>query len=271
MNAFKQLLGASGGHPPIGTWIGSASPLVAEAVADAGFDWGLIDLAHSPVDAMALVHLLQALAATRMAALVRVPGNDRVAIQRVLDAGATTLVVPGVQDADAARSAVAATRYPPDGVRALSTGGRASRFGTDPGYARNAQRGLALIVQLETVQAIGRLESIAAVPGVDAVFIAPADLAAAMGHLGEPTHPEVMDLIADAVQRCKAIGRPVGASGATPEIVAEYRAIGFDFVAIGSDLALLIRGAKEAIGALKAQESMHVHSLASGTRTGREC
>ena len=90
MNAFKQLLGASGGNPPIGTWISSASPLVAEAVAHSGFDWGLIDMEHSPVDLMEVVHLLQALAATRMAPLVRVPCNDAVMIKRVLDAGATT-------------------------------------------------------------------------------------------------------------------------------------------------------------------------------------
>ena len=270
MNAFKQLLGASGGNPPIGTWISSASPLVAEAVAHSGFDWGLIDMEHSPVDLMEVVHLLQALAATRMAPLVRVPCNDAVMIKRVLDAGATTLMVPAVKDADAARAAAASMRYPPEGVRAASAFGRASRFGTDEGYARKANRGLALIVQLETLQAIGRLESIAAVPGVDAIFIGPAELSAAMGHVGQPIHPEVMDLVADFVQRCKSIGKPVGAFGATPEVVAEYRAIGFDFVAIASDLALLIRGAKEAIAALKSQDRMHVHTLASGTQTGSE-
>lgn len=270
MNAFKQLLGAAGGNPPIGTWISSASPLAAEAVAHAGFDWGLIDMEHSPVDLMALVHLLQAVAASRMVPLVRVPCNDPVVIKRVLDAGAATLLVPFVQDADAARAAVAAMRYPPEGMRAISSSGRASRFGTDPGYLRNANRGLALIVQLETVQAIGQLESIAVVPGVDAIFIGPADLSAAMGHVGEPTHPEVMDLMTGVVQRCKSIGRPVGAFGATPEVVAEYRAVGFDFVAIGSDLALLVRAARESIAALKAQDPAHVHTLAGGTRTGSE-
>lgn len=270
MNAFKQLLSAAGGNPPIGIWISSASPLVAEAVAHAGFDWGLIDMEHSPVDMMEVVHLLQAVAVTRMAPLVRVPCSDTVVIKRVLDAGATTLMVPFVQDAEAARAAVAATRYPPEGVRAMSASGRASRFGTDTTYFRNANRGIALIVQLETVQAIARLESIAAVPGVDALFIGPADLSASMGHVGHPTHPQVMELMSDVVHRCKAIGKPVGAFGVTPEVVAQYRAIGFDFVAIGSDLGLLIRGAKEVIVALKAQDGMHVHTLASGTQTGGE-
>ena len=270
MNAFKHLLSAAGGNPPIGTWISSASPLVAEAVAHAGFDWGLIDMEHSPIDLMEVVHLLQAVAATRMAPLVRVPCNDPIVIKRVLDAGATTLMVPFVQDAGEARAAVAATRYPPEGVRAMSASGRASRFGTDATYFRSANRGLAVIVQLETVQAVGQLEPIAAVPGVDALFLGPGDLSASMGHVGHPTHPAVMDLMTQVVHRCKALGKPVGAFGATPEVVAQYRAIGFDFVAIGSDLGLLIRGAKEAIVALKAQDRMHVHTLASGTQTAAE-
>lgn len=269
MNVFKQLLGAAGGNPPIGTWITSASPLVAEAVAHAGFDWGLIDLEHSPAGLMDVVHLLQAIGATRMAPLVRVPCDDAATIKRVLDAGATTLMVPCVADADAARAAVAATRYPPQGVRAMSASGRASRFGTDTAYFRSANREIAVVVQLETVHAVARLESIAAVPGVDAIFVGPADLSASMGHVGLATHPEVMALMADVVRRCKAVARPVGAVGATPELVAQYRAIGFDFVAIGSDLALLIRGAREAVAALKAQDRLVVHTLTGGTAAER--
>ncbi|MCB2022037.1 MAG: 2-dehydro-3-deoxyglucarate aldolase [Burkholderiaceae bacterium] len=270
MNAFKHLLSAAGGNPPIGTWICSASPLVAEAVAHAGFDWGLIDMEHSPTDMMEVVHLLQAVASSRMSPVVRVPCNDAVVIKRVLDAGATTLMVPFVQDAGEAAAAVAATRYPPEGVRAMSASGRASRFGTDPTYFRTANRGLTVIVQLETVQAVGRLESIAAVAGVDAIFLGPADLSASMGHVGHPTHPEVMDLMTDVVRRCKTLSKPVGAFGATPEVVAQYRAIGFDFVAISSDLGLLIRGARDAVAALKTQDRMHVHTLATGTHTATE-
>ena len=268
MNAFKHLLSAAGGNPPIGTWISSASPLVAEAVAHAGFDWGLIDMEHSPIDLMDVVHLLQAVASSRLSPVVRVPANDAVVIKRVLDAGATTLMVPFVQDASAALAAVAATRYPPEGMRAMSASGRASQFGTDTTYFRSANRGLTVIVQLETVQAVEQLEAIAAVPGVDAIFLGPADLSASMGHVGEPTHPAVMALMADVVRRCRAVAKPVGAFGATPEVVAQYRTIRFDFVAISSDLGLLIRGARTAVAALKTQERVHVHTLASGTRTG---
>jgi 2-dehydro-3-deoxyglucarate aldolase len=188
----------------------------------------------------------------------------------VLDAGATSLMVPFLQDAGEAGAAVAATRYPPEGVRAMSASGRASRFGTDATYFRTANRGLTVIVQLETVQAVKRLESIAAVAGVDAIFLGPADLSASMGHVGHPTHPAVMDLMTDVVHRCKTLGKPVGAFGATPEVVAQYRAIGFDFVAISSDLGLLIRGARDAVAALKTQDRMHVHTLAGGTHTGTE-
>ena len=267
MNAFKHLLGAAGGHPPIGTWISSASPLVVEAVACAGFDWGVLDMEHSPLDMMDLVHLLQAVSASRMVPVVRVPWNDKVTIKRVLDAGATTLLVPFVQSADEAARAVSAARYPPEGVRGMSSTGRASQFGTLPNYLRTANRGIAVIAQIETVQAVSQLEAIAAVPGVDALFLGPADLSASMGHVGQLTHPAVLDLMGEIVHRCRAFGKPVGAIGATPEAVAQYRAIGFDFVAVASDLGLLIQGAQAVISSLRTPGGMHVHTLASGTET----
>ena len=267
MNAFKHLLNSSGGHPPVGTWISSASPLVAEAVAHAGFDWGVIDMEHSPLDMMGVVHLLQAVSSSRMMPVVRVPWNDKVTIKRVLDAGASTLLVPFVQSADEAQQAVAAARYPPEGVRGVSGGSRASKFGTVANFLRGANRDVAVIVQLETVQAVAQLEAIAGVPGVDALFIGPADLSASMGYVGQSTHPAVMDLMTDAVQRCKAVGKPVGIVGGTPEVVAQYRAIGFDYVAIASDLALMIQGAQAAIASLRTQDSVHVHTLSSGTQT----
>jgi 2-dehydro-3-deoxyglucarate aldolase len=268
MNAFKQLLSVAGGRPPLGTWISSASPLMAEAVAHAGFDWGVIDMEHSPLDMMAVVHLLQAVGCSRLVPVVRVPSNDAVSIKRVLDAGATTLLVPFVQNADEARRAVAATRYPPEGVRGMSTGSRASRYGTVADYLRTANRGLAVIAQLETVQAVAELEAIAAVPGVDALFLGPADLSASMGHVGQLTHPAVMDMMAQAVQRCKAVACPIGVVGGMPEVVAQYRAMGFDYVAIGSDIGLLIQAAQAVVAALHTPGSLYVHTLASGTETG---
>lgn len=267
MNAFRQLLKAAGSHPPIGTWIVSASPLVAEAVGHVGFDWAVVDMEHTPLDLMDVTHMLQALATTKMVPVVRVPWNDAVMVKRVLDAGASTLLFPFVQTAEEARRAVAATRYPPEGVRGVATMSRAAKFGTSANYLKTANAGVGVIVQLETVPALEQLDEIAAVPGVDALFIGPADLSASMGHIGQLNHPAVVERIGQAVQRCKDVGKPVGTIGGTPEALAQYRATGFDFLALSSDLGLLIRGAHAALTAMRTPDSEHVHSLASGTQT----
>jgi 2-dehydro-3-deoxyglucarate aldolase len=267
MNPFRQMLASAGAHPPVGTWISSASPLVAEAIGCAGFDWGLVDMEHAPLDLTGVVQMLQALSSTRMLPVVRVPWNDAVTVKRVLDAGAHAVMFPMVQNADEARRAVAATRYPPEGVRGLASMSRATRFGTTPNYARSANTTVGVVVQLETPQALDQLEDIASVTGIDGLFIGPADLSAAMGHLGQPTHPAVLDLMARAVQRCKSLGMPVGTLGASAETVAQYRAIGFDFVAVSSDIGFIMRGAQAAIAALRTRDTEHVHSLSSGTRS----
>ena len=268
MNPFRHLLKAAGSHPPIGTWIMSASPIVAEAIGHAGFDWGVIDMEHTPLDMMDVVHMLQAVSATKMVPVVRVPWNDAVMVKRVLDAGATTVLFPFVQNAEEARRAVAATRYPPEGMRGMAGMSRASKFGTIPNYLQAANKGMGVIVQLETPQAVARLAEIADVPGVDALFVGPADLSASMGHVGELTHPEVLDLMGAAAQAARRAGVPIGTVGGTPETVAQYRAAGYDYVAIGSDLGLLMRGATGAVNMLRTQEvGTHVHSLTAGTRT----
>lgn len=266
MNPFRQLLKSSGAHPPVGAWISSASPIVAEAIGCAGFDWGLIDMEHSPLDMATVVHLLQAVATTKMLAVVRVPWNDAVSVKRVLDAGAATVMFPFVQSADEAQRAVAATRYPPQGVRGMAGMTRATRFGTTPNYFAAANENVGVIVQLETLPAIEQLEAIANVGGVDALFIGPADLSASMGHIGQLTHPAVLDLMARAVQRCKVAGIPVGTLGSHPEMVAQYRAMGFDYVAVSSDLGFMMRGAQAALAALRTPDAEHVHSLSGGTR-----
>ena len=267
MNAFRQLMKAAGGHPPIGTWIGSASPLVAEAVAHSGFDWAVLDMEHSPLELTGLLHLLHAVGGTKLVPVVRVPANDPVTVKRVLDLGATTLQVPFVETAEQARLAVASTRYAPAGVRGLDTNCRAARFGLAPTHLRTANQAIGLIVELETVAALEQLEAIGAVDGVDALFVGPGDLSASMGQIGQFTHPAVIDAMGQAVQRARRAGKPIGTIGPTPETVAQYRAMGFDFVAVGSDIALLMRAAHAAIAALRTQDSVHVHTLASGTRT----
>jgi 2-dehydro-3-deoxyglucarate aldolase len=234
----------------------------------AGFDWGVVDMEHAPLDMMEVVHLLQALGCTRLAPVVRVPWNDAVTIKRVLDAGATTLLVPFVQNAGEARAAVAATRYPPDGVRGMAAMSRASRFGTEKDFFATANRGMAVIVQLETPASIERLEEIAAVPGVDALFIGPGDLSGTMGHPGQPMHPDVLATTEQAVQRARAAGVPIGTVGGTPQAVAQYRAMGFDFVALGSDLGLLMRGAQEGLAAVRGQGGAPRPSMSGHSQGG---
>lgn len=252
MNAFAELLKARATKVPVGTWIMSASPIVVEAVGCAGFDWGVIDMEHTPLDLMDLVHMLQAVGNTPMQPVVRVPWNDTVQVKRVLDAGARTLLFPFIQNAEEATRAVAATRYAPAGVRGMAGMSRGSRFGTTPDYFKVANDGICNLLQMETVESVAQLEAIAAVPGVDALFVGPGDLSGTMGHVGQLTHPEVMKVMADAAKRANAIGKPIGTVGGNPETVAQYRAMGYDYVAVASDLGLLMRAAQAAAAALRA-------------------
>jgi 2-keto-3-deoxy-L-rhamnonate aldolase RhmA len=247
MTTFKQRLAAGDLRGAVGTWLMSASPIVTEAVGRAGFDWAVVDMEHTPIDLMGLVHLLQACGCTPMQPVVRVPWNDTVTIKRAMDAGAGTLLVPFVQNVDEARAAVDASRYPPLGNRGMAAMSRASRFGTVASYFRQANDDACVIVQLETPEAIANLEAIAAVPGVDALFIGPGDLSGAMGVPGDMGNPEVVALIADAVQRANRIGKPVGTVGPTTEALRRYRDMGFDFLAIASDLGLLMRSLRQAL------------------------
>lgn len=267
MNPFRHLLKASGAQPALGTWIVSASPLVAEAVGHAGFDWAVVDMEHGPTDVGAVVGLLQALAPTRAVPVVRVPCNEPVVVKRVLDAGAQTLLFPFVQNADEARAAVAATRYPPAGVRGLVGVSRATRFGTVPNWVQVADRSVGVIVQVETRDAVAAAHEIAAVPGVDALFVGPADLSASIGLAGQTEAPAVLELMARAVSAARRAGKPIGTIGQHPQAVAQYRAMGFDFLAIGSDLGLMMRAAQSAIQSLRTPTSEHVHTLAAGTHT----
>lgn len=250
-NPFREQLDRRAQRTPVGTWIMAASPLVAEAMGHAGFDWGVLDMEHTPLDLMGLVHLLQAVSGTPMAPIVRVPWNDTVMIKRVMDAGAQTLLIPFVQNAEEARAAVAATRYPPAGVRGMAGMSRASRFGTAPQYFARAHEDACVIVQLETPAAVAELEAIASVPGVDALFLGPADLSGSMGLVGQLTHPDVVALMADAARRARAMGKPIGTVGGTPEVVAQYRRAGCDFLGIASDLGMMMRAAQGAVQAVR--------------------
>lgn len=255
-NPFKTLLTRTdlpAGYP-VGSWVMSASPVVAEAMGCAGYDWAVLDMEHTPLDMMELVHLLQAVAGTPMLPITRIPWNDTVVVKRVLDAGAQTLMFPFVQSAEEAQRAVAAAKYAPDGVRGMAGMSRGSRFGTVKDYFKVANAAVSVIVQVETPEAMARIEEIASVPGVDSIFMGPGDLSGAMGHVGDLLHPEVVALMADGVKRCHRVGKPVGTVGGTPEAVALYRAAGFDYIGCASDLGLLMRQNAAVLSVIRAQD-----------------
>ncbi|HEY0201337.1 MAG TPA: aldolase/citrate lyase family protein [Burkholderiaceae bacterium] len=245
-NHFKQALRQ--GRPQIGLWSTLPYPYVSELIAGAGYDWVLLDTEHTPSDVPQMLHQLQGVAAAvpggaqATAAVVRPAWNDLVLIKRYLDIGAQTLLLPFVQNADEARAAVAATRYPPEGVRGMGGSTRASNFGRTANYAASAAADICVLVQVETREALGQIEAIAAVDGVDGIFIGPADLSASMGHPGQLRHPEVDAAINDAITRIRACGKAPGILMADPARAAECLALGALFVAVGLDMLLLRDG-----------------------------
>ncbi len=192
-----------------------------------------------------MVDILRAIAGTPAQAIVRPPWNDMVMVKRAMDGGALSLLLPFVQNADEARRAVAYTRYPPDGVRGVAGSHRASRYGNVEGYLKRANAEVCVIVQIETLSALERLEEIAAVPGVDSIFVGPADLSASMGFLGEMGHPKVQEKLAAAAAQCRRLGKPCGIIGANPEMVGTFLDYGYSWAAIGSDLSLMVGRAHE--------------------------
>jgi 4-hydroxy-2-oxoheptanedioate aldolase len=240
-NPFKRALRAK--RPQIGLWSSLASHLSVEVVAGAGFDWLLLDMEHAPNELPMVLSQLQACRGGTAQPIVRPPWNDMVVIKRLLDIGVQSLLVPYVQTAEEARNAVAFTRYPPHGVRGFATGPRANNYGRITDYVQTYAEELCVLVQVETRQGLDNLEAIAGVDGVDGVFIGPADLAAALGHAGELKHPEVQAAIEDAIRRLVAMGKPPGILTGDEQLARRYLELGGLFVAVGSDLALLARGA----------------------------
>jgi 4-hydroxy-2-oxoheptanedioate aldolase len=244
MNDFIRSLGQ--GEARIGLWQALANPYTAEIAAGAGFDWLLFDGEHAPNTAQTLLAQLQAVAPYPVAALARVPVGDPVVIKQYLDIGFQTLLVPMVGSAAQAADIVAATRFPPRGIRGVaSSTSRASGFGTNRRYLAEAHEKTGVIVQIESADGLAAIEQIAAVDGVDALFIGPADLAGSLGHLGDPRHAEVQAAIDDALRRIRAAGKPAGIFALDANDAARRIADGAAFVSVGSDIGLLAAGARQ--------------------------
>ncbi|AGE16394.1 MULTISPECIES: 4-hydroxy-2-oxoheptanedioate aldolase [Serratia] len=242
-NHFKRALQEK--RPQIGLWLGLCSSYSAELLAGAGFDWLLIDGEHAPNNVQTVLGQLQAVAPYPSQPVVRPPWNDAVIIKQLLDVGAQTLLIPMIQNAEQARDAVRATRYPPHGVRGVGSAlARASRWNRVPDYLQQADEQMCVLVQIETREAVKNLEAILQVEGVDGVFIGPADLSADMGFAGNPQHPEVQRTIDDAIARIRAAGKAPGILMANKALAQRYLEAGALFVAVGVDTTLLARAAE---------------------------
>jgi 4-hydroxy-2-oxoheptanedioate aldolase len=240
VNRFKE--GLREGRQLVGLWSSLSSAAATEILADSGFDWILIDTEHAPNETPMVAEQLRAASLGTASPVVRPAWNDQVILKRLLDVGVQTLLVPFIQSADEAARAVAATRYPPRGIRGVASVHRANRYGRVAGYFDRADDEMCVLVQLETRAAVDALEEIAAVDGVDAVFIGPSDLAASLGHLGNNAHAEVRQTIERACQRARAIKMPIGILAPIESDARAYLEMGFAFVAVGSDVVVLRKG-----------------------------
>lgn len=264
INLFKQAIAKQ--QAQIGLWVNLANPVSTEICAGAGFDWLLLDGEHSPNTLTTLLAQLQAVAAyPGTHPIGRVPlghGEAGTAlIKQFLDLGFQTILVPMVDTAEQAAALVKAMRYPPDGVRGMA-GARASRWGRYPNYAKEANEQVCLLVQVETKAGLDNLDAIAAVPGVDGIFIGPADLSASLGYVGQATHPEMLKVIDGAITRIVKAGKAAGILISDEQLARHYLALGASFVAVGLDTQILVRQTS----ALAALYKGDVKPVASGDK-----
>lgn len=236
---------AEADRPLAGIWACSGSPLVTEICAGAGLDWMLIDMEHSPNELGSVLAQLQAVAAYPTTPVVRVPIGDVVVVKQVLDLGAQNLLVPMISTADEAAAVVEAVRYPPRGRRGVGSAlARSARWNRVDGYLAEADQHVSLFVQVETAEGVENAAAIAAVDGIDGVFVGPSDLAASMGVIGQQSHPEVTAAVLRAFEAVRSAGKPVGVNAFDPAVAQSYLDAGVDFILVGADVALLARGSE---------------------------
>lgn len=238
---FRDRLAAAD-RPLIGMWAVSGSPVVAEIMAGSGADWLLIDMEHSTNSLASVQAQLQAVAAYPITPVVRVPFGDAVQLKQVLDIGAQNMLVPMVSTAAEAEALVSAVRYPPAGVRGVGSAlSRSARWNRVDDYLANANSHVSLFVQVESATAVENAAAIAAVDGVDGVFVGPADLAASLGVIGQQSHPSVLAAVAQTFAAVRAAGKPVGVNAFDPVTAESYMADGAAFVAVAADVSILAR------------------------------
>lgn len=243
-NSFKRDLLA--GKRLIGCWSSLSSAITTEVLGVAGFDWILLDGEHSPNDMTTYIPQLMALKDSSSAPVVRPTSNNPVELKRLLDAGFYNFLIPFVESAEQAGNAVAATRYPPQGFRGVSVSQRSNRYGTVPDYFKSINEHICVMVQIESRAGVAAAREIAAVDGIDCVFVGPSDLAASLGHLGNASHPEVQAAIAAVFADARACGKPTGILAPVEADARRYIEMGATFVGVGSDLGVF-RAATQAL------------------------
>lgn len=240
-NHLKAALAAK--TPQIGIWLSLASPYTSELLADVGFDWLLIDAEHGPNDIPTILSQAQTIS-TRTNIVVRPPMGEAWIIKQILDLGVQTLLVPMIESVAQAKSVVAATQYPPKGIRGVGAGSaRASNFGQMTDYIKTANDEICLILQVESRAGLAALPGILDLDGVDCVFIGPSDLAADMGYPGNAAAAPVQAAIDTALRQIVASGKSAGILTFDPAAVPHYLHLGVTFVGVGSDVAILAKAA----------------------------
>jgi 4-hydroxy-2-oxoheptanedioate aldolase len=250
VNLLKSRLGA--GEVQFGLFVAMVDPVAAEITAGAGFDWLMIDMEHAPNDLRTVLHQLQAMAGSGVSIAVRPPVGDPVSIKRLLDIGVQTLVIPMVESSAQAAALVDAIRYPPRGIRGVGPSmARAAQWNRIEGYLGAADHQICLVCQVESVAGVAAAERIAAVDGVDAVFVGPSDLAASMGHVGQPGHIDVQRAVAEALGAITRTGTAAGVFASSVEAARVYAASGATMIAVGSDIAVFAKATAQLAESLR--------------------
>jgi len=249
-NRLKELLGA--GQPAIGTILQIPSAPLAEIVAQAGFDWLLVDAEHGPIGLETIHAMVRATSGTQTTPAVRIASNLDWLAKRVLDVGALAVMMPSVNSGAEALAAVRAVRYPPEGTRGVGPTFAALRWGlAGEEYIRKANREVMAIVQIETIKAVERIDEILAVPGIDLPLIGPYDLSASMGLLGQVDHPEVQEAIGRVLAATRKVGMPAGIFGMSADEANRYLEQGFRAILVSVDAAFLTAGVKATLGRIR--------------------
>jgi 4-hydroxy-2-oxoheptanedioate aldolase len=240
------------GRPSFGAWTLSSDPATAAVLANVGYEWILVDTEHCPFDAETLRAVLAAIRLRGAVPIVRVPANEEWLIKQALDRGGEGVLVPLLRNAEDARRAVRACRYPPDGVRGFSPYDVSNYYQDLQAYLRTINERVVVMLQVELREAVENLEEILAVPGISCLLIGPADLSFSLGHPLMTDHPEVQGAIERVIGGCRAAGMPVAVVvGGSAEDLAGWVRRGVNVLPVGDNLGWLISGAGEMLRAMR--------------------